>query len=567
MTAAATARVTGHVSMTGWLLAFGRPVRWPLAISALCRVVGLTAGIALLGYAAHAVVTAATTGGGAPWTVFGVLVGLAAIKGLFQYLEHYTGHWVAFRALAMLRVFFYERLAVLAPAVTVQRRTGDLLARVTRDIDRLEVFFAHSVVPAVTAVIVPVGVLCYLAAEVDPAVALVTAPFLLLLGAVIPFAGRRTTQRAEGQTVRLGGVMSAHLTDTVGGLREITAYGAENRRRTDLARLDAASGAQHRIVARWASIRAGSTRAAQAGVLIVIVAVGTALGLDSASVAVAVAVTVATFPALEAVDGFAALLGSTRTSLDRVRAIAEEEPAAPEPAPDTVWIPGDGPPEICFHNVDFTYPSRDVRPPALTGVDLTIPAGHTVAIVGPTGSGKSTIGALLARIWDPTAGAVTWDGADMRRIPSAELRRRVTVIDQQPFLLHGTVADNLRLADPAATDEQLWRALHIADLADTVRVLPDGLQTHVGERGAALSGGQCQRLAIARAVVHGGQLLVIDEGTSQLDESTERRVLGRLADAIGDCTVLWITHRHTTLGICDAVLEIDEGRVSAYKAG
>ncbi|WP_186629841.1 thiol reductant ABC exporter subunit CydC [Rhodococcus sp. BP22] len=558
----ATARVAGHTTMTGWLLAFGRPVRWPLAISVLCRIVELAAGIALLGFAAHAVVTAATTGVGAPWKVFGVLLALAAIKGLFQYLEHYTGHWVAFRALAMLRVFFYERLAGLAPAVTVRHRTGDLLARVTRDIDRLEVFFAHSVVPAVAAVIVPAGVLVYLGVGVDPAITLVAAPFLLLLGAVIPFVGRRTAQRAEGQTVRIGGTVSAHLADTVGGLREITAYDAGEGRRENMTRLDAASAAQHRIVARWASIRAGATRAAQAGVLIAIVGAGMVIDLDAVSIAVAVAVAVATFPALEAVNGFAALLGSTRTSLERVRAIAEEEPAAPEPAPGEVWIPADNAPEIRLQGVDFTYPSDISRPAVLTGIDLTIPAGRILALVGSTGSGKSTIGALVARIWDPTAGTVAWDGVDIRSIPSAELRRRVTVVDQQPFLIHGTIADNLCLADPDATDDQMWHALHVADLADTVRELPGGMHTRVGERGAELSGGQRQRLALARALMHGGRLIVIDEGTSELDAATERRVLGRLADTLGDRTVLWITHRRATLGMCDAVVEIKEGELS-----
>lgn len=556
-------RVPGRSPMTGWLLTFGRPVLWPLAVSALCRVAGLTAGIALLGYAAHAVVAAVDTGRAAPWTVFWVLVGLAAAKGVFQYLEHYTGHWVAFRALAMLRIFFYERLAALAPAVTARHRTGDLLARVTRDIDRLEVFFAHSVAPAVAAVIVPVGALGYLAAGVDPIVALAAAPFLLLLGAVIPFLGRGSTHRAESRTVQIGGLVSAHLADTVGGLREITAYRAGDRRRAEMARLDGAAAARHRIVARWASVRAGATRAAQAGVLILIVVVGTRLGLDAASIAVAVAVTVATFPALEAVDGFASRLGSTRASLDRVRSIAEEAPATPEPQPTDAWVPDDGAPEIRFRSVDFAYPPHEARPPALTGIDLTIPAGQTVALVGPTGSGKSTAGALLARVWDPTAGAVTWNGIDLRRIPSAELRRRVSVVDQDPFLLHGTVADNLRLADPDATDEQLWHALHVADLADTVRALPAGLQTRVGERGAELSGGQRQRLAIARALVHGGRLVVIDEGTSQLDETTERRVLDRLTGTLGDRTVLWITHRHATLGMCDAVIEIRDGRVTA----
>src|SRR5690606_13657408 len=186
----------------------------------LCRVIELAAGAALLGYAAHTAVTAVTTGTGNPATALTVVLLVAAVKGLFHYLEHYTGHWVAFRVLATMRVFFYQRLAALAPAVPSPHRTGDLLARVTRDIDRLEVFFAHSVVPAIAAVVMPAGVLTWFAATGYPAVALAALPFFVALGALVPFLGRRSAQRAEADTVRLAGTISAHLADTTAGLRE-----------------------------------------------------------------------------------------------------------------------------------------------------------------------------------------------------------------------------------------------------------------------------------------------------------------------------------------------------------
>ncbi|MDH6677461.1 ATP-binding cassette subfamily C protein CydC [Rhodococcus sp. LBL1] len=548
--------------MTRWLLTFGRPVLWPLAISAVCRIAGLGAGIALFGYAARAIGVATTGGAAQPTTVFAVVVALAAVKGMFGYLEQYTGHWVAFRALAMLRVFLYDRLAALAPAVMVRHRTGDLLARVTRDIDRLEVFFAHSVVPAVAAVLVPSGVLVFLAVAVAPAVALVVAPFLVVLGAVIPFLGRRSAHDAATGAVRIGGLTSAHLTDTIGGLREIAAYRAGDHRRAALADLDTDAAARHRVVAQWVGLRAAVTRATQAGVLLAVVVVGRTVGLDVATLAMAVGLVAATFPALEAVDGFAALLDSTRESLARVRAVAEEAPATVDPAPDQARTPARSAPEIRVHSVDFTHPAEATRPAVLTGVDLTLAAGSTVGLIGATGSGKSTLGALLARVWDPSRGAVTWDGVDLRRIPLAELRSLITVIDQHPFLVRGTVADNLRLADPDVSEDRMWHALDVADLAETVAALPQGLHTRVGEGGTALSGGQRQRLAIARAVMHGGRLVIVDEGTSQLDADTERRVLDRLGREFADRTVLWITHRPGTLDACDEVVRLDRGRIT-----
>lgn len=553
-------RLRHHTSMTGWLLDFGRPVLWPLALSALCRVIELAAGAALLGYAAHTAVTAVTTGTGNPATALTVVLLVAAVKGLFHYLEHYTGHWVAFRVLATMRVFFYQRLAALAPAVTYQHRTGDLLARVTRDIDRLEVFFAHSVVPAIAAVVMPAGVLTWFAATGYPAVALAALPFFVALGALVPFLGRRSAQRAEADTVRLAGTISAHLADTTAGLREITAYGAADRRITEQSELDETAAAHHRIVARWAAARAAATRLAQVAVLLTIAALGHRLGADTATLAAMLAVTVATFPALAAVDGFAALLGSTRTAVHRVRAIAEQAPATPEPDSATAWIPADTAPELRLDAVTFTH-TRPGSAPVLSGVDLTIPAGSTVGMIGSTGSGKSTLGALLARIWDPTAGRVLWDGHDLRSIPLTELRRRVTVVDQDPFLLRASIAENLRLAAPDATDAQLWEALRVVDLDETVRAMPAGLDTSVGERGTELSGGQRQRLALARALLHDGQVVIVDEGTGQLDEPTEQRVLDRVRSVWEDRTVVWITHRTATLSLCDSVVRVEDGRV------
>lgn len=391
-------------STTRWLLAFGRPVLWPLGISMLCRVAPLAAGAALLGYAAFAVMTAVLSGSGSPLTTLGVIVALAAAKGLFHYLEHYTGHWVAFRTLAMMRVFFYQRLAALAPAITYRHRTGDLLDRVTRDIDRLEVFFAHTVVPTIAAVIVPTGVVAGFAVAGHPAVALAVTPFFVLLGAVLPFLGQRHSQQAEGTTVRIGGQLSAHLTDTIGGLRELTAYAAGSLRRAEQQRLDDESAARHRIVARWAATRASVGQLARVGALITVVVTGQLTGTSPAAIAAMVAVTVATYPALAGVDGFAASLGSTRTAVRRVRAVAEEAPATPEPPVAEAWEPPPGAPEIRLTGVGFTYPGRNA--PALSGIESTIPAGGTVGLLGHTGSGKSTIGALLARIWDPTDGRI-----------------------------------------------------------------------------------------------------------------------------------------------------------------
>lgn len=550
-----------HSSTTRWLLAFGRPVLWPLAISVVCRVAQLATGAALLGYAAYAVMNAVISGSGSALRALTIIAVLAAVKGLFHYLEHYAGHWVAFRTLAMMRVFFYERLAALAPAVTYRHRTGDLLGRVTRDIDRLEVFFAHTVVPAIAAVVMPAGLLVIFTAAGYPLTAGVLVPFFVLLGGGLSFVGRRRSRRAEAETVRIGGDLSAHLADTIDGLREVTAYGAERMRHSEQSHMDDDAAAHHRIVARWAAFRASGVRLTQAGALGAVVVTGHLTTASPTAVAVLAAATVATFPALSGVDGFAALLGSTRTAVQRVRAIAEEIPATPDSTSDDA--PPPGAPEIQLVDVDFAHPGTDRSGSVLSRLDLTIPAGSTVGLLGRTGSGKSTIGALIARVWDPTHGRILWNGTDLRHIPLAEMRRRVTVVDQDPFLFRDSLAANLRLGAPHATDRDLWQALDLVSLADLVRSLPDGLSTTIGEQGGELSGGQRQRLAVARALLHDGELIVVDEATSQLDAATEALVLDRIQQAWSDRTVVWITHRPDTLRLCDHVYHLEHGRLTA----
>jgi len=548
----------GRASQTRWLLSFGRPVLWPLLISIACRVAELAAGAALLGYAAHAAVSAVTTGSGSAVSVLLVVLTLAAIRGVFHYLEHYTGHWVAFRVLAMMRVFFYRRLAALAPAITYRHRTGDLLGRVTRDIDRLEVFFAHTVVPAVAAVVMPSGVLLWLIVIGYPGVALAVGVSVVVLGAGVPFVGRRRVGRNEAAIVAHLGTVSAHLADSIAGLREISAFGAAPERMRTLDRVERDLAVRRRVVARWSAARVALTRVCQVGALAAVVVTAHAGGADAATIAAMVAVMFATFPALEAVDAFAALLGSTTSSLRRIREIADGTSDTPGPSTADAWHPPESAPEIRFDGVAFAHPGRPGRR-VLDRVDLTLPAGGFVGVVGPTGSGKSTLGALAARIWDPVVGRVLWDGHDLRHIPVDVLRDRVTVVDQDPYLLPTSIAANLRLGAPEATDERLWEALHAVDLDTFVRAMPDGLDTAISDR--TLSGGQRQRLALARAILHDGAVIVVDEGTGQLDAATEARVVARLRREWAGRTVLWITHRESTLDRCDMVCRVRDGQV------
>lgn len=551
-----------QVPMARWLLHFGRPVIWPLAVSALCRIAQLLVGIGLMAYAAATVVNAAigsSTPG--PWAVLGIIIGLATVKGVLHYVEQYSGHWVAFKALAMLRMFFFERLAALGPAGTATRRSGDLLTRATRDIDQVEVFFAHTVVPAVAAVVVPVIAVGTLAGTGNGALAAVIAVFAVLIGWVIPLFARGAGAAAAARASVARGAVSAHLADTVSGLREIVAYEAQGSRAAEAELLEDDLADRMRAQSRYPSLRAGVDAIAVGAMLLTVVGVGAALGESVTAVAVVVAVAVALLPALNAVGACADALPETRAALARVRAIDDAAPAAPDATgdPAAADLPA-GPPAVRFDGVTFRYPGTDpaLVAAAVDDIELEVAVAERVAIVGPSGSGKSTLGALACRVWDADSGTVFLGGVDVRRIPLERLRAAVTVVDQAPFFFRGTLADNLRLVAPGASDTDLLEALGVVDLAD----LPGGLDTVLGERGTRLSGGQLQRLAIARGLLRGGDLLIFDEVTSQLDEATEALVLERLDARLQGVTVLWITHRAATVDWCDRQVRVRDGSIS-----
>ena len=505
-----------HLSVR--LLSITRRVLPPLAASIAARIVFLMAGIALFALGGWAVGGLAS--GASAWSIPFIIacaVGVSLLKGAARYLEQFAGHFVAFHSLAMLRNYFYDQLEPQAPAGTDRLDSGDIMNRVTKDIDRVEVFFAHTLAPVTTAVIVPIVTIVWMGSAVSWTLATVLAPFLLAVGAIIPFLGSGSTARAARELREARGAIAAHVTDSVQGVREVLAFGAQDRREAEMSaieeRIDSALGVQ----GRWIALRRGLNQAAVAvGIVTVAMVAGFAVldgSLTLPQAGLAIGIAMGSFGPVLAVEEFAADLDQAFASAARVFAITDRAPVVADPADPKPLAPGD----IEITDVSFSYPTDEDAPaPAptvLDGVSIHIPAGKRTAIVGASGSGKSTLASLLTRTWDPASGSVTIGATNVAEVSLHDLRATVASAPQRPYLFNDTLRANLLLAAPDATEKDLESALAAVDLTDWLATEKEGLDTAVGDMGERLSGGQRQRLALARALLRDAdQIIVMDAG-------------------------------------------------------
>jgi len=476
---------------------------------------------------------------------------------VLRYGERMLTHAATFRILTALRVWLFRGLAVRSAGGLGFMRSGDALGRLVGDVEALDGLYSRIIVPGVAAVLL-LPVLIGFFAWANGWTALLVGTLFLLSAVVLPWvAARATLEAGAGLAVASAGLRSAAL-DTLDGIREVRAYGAEGRMLAAIQAREAALFQAQRLVARRASwAQAGAFLCGQAAMLSVLLSPG----IGPVTMVTGLFLTVAAFEVVGGMPRAGALAGHAAGAAARIAeaaagAASTLDPVDPAPPPSGT--------SLRFDTVVFRY--QPDRPPVLDGLTFDIPAGSRIAILGPSGSGKSTLAALALKVVQPQRGRVLLGGVDLARLRAADIRSRIAWLSQDTHLFSDTIRANLALARDNAADADLWAALDRAGIADMVRAFPAGLDTWIREGGIQVSGGQARRLALARVLLSQAPVLILDEPATGLDAATERAFLTTLNDVAAGRTVILIVHRLMGVERLDRIFRLSAGRTIAAAA-
>lgn len=488
--------------------------------------------------------------------IIGLAVGCGVLRGLLRYAEQYCNHYIAFRLLAVLRDKIFGALRVLCPAKLESKRKGAIIAMITSDIETLEVFYAHTISPICIAAVVSTAVFLFVGFASSWYLALAALVGYFAIGVVLPVI--------SSSLLRSGGVgyrkefssFNAYFLDSIKGVKDIVLNNAEKERLAEVDRRSDVLLDYTKKIKRKTATAAGITEIFVSVFIILTLIVGIVLvsagALSIGKMIIGVVAVFGSFGPVIAISALPGNLTQTFASGDRVLKLLAEKPAV-EPVTDGT--------DMDFHRVEtkdlcFGY-ERDKR--VLNEVCMHAEAGEIVGIVGASGCGKSTLLKLLMRFWEKDSGSIEYDGTDVDRINSDSLTDNAAMVSQSTYLFDESIADNLRIAKYDATDEELKEACRKASVHEFIESLPDGYDTKVGALGDNLSAGEKQRIGLARAFLHDGRLILLDEPTSNVDSINEGMILKALKDCRSDKAIILVSHRESTMAIADRVYKIEKG--------
>lgn len=487
-----------------------------------------------------------------------LLLGLYLLRVLFRFLSNYLAHRAAWYLVGDLRSRLYNKLQSLDLGFFHDKQTGDLMSRVVNDTRDFELLYAHMIPELITNFVTFLGVLIILL-SINWKLALVTCcpiPLILISGVIFAKIVRpyfRASQKVMGD-------LNAQLQDSLSGLHEIQAFGqeayeGERVRKKSFEQVVAmlralkASAIFHPCVELLSSI----------GTVIVVFYGGYLAYSGQISIADIVAFLLYLSLFYAPVSGLANLLENLQQSLagaERVTMILATPSAIQneKDAEELIDVKG----ALSFENVSFNYENKI---PVLKNISFSCKPGMMVALVGPTGVGKTTATQLISRFYDPVEGRILIDGHDIKKVTLESLRHNISPVLQDTFLFNGSIAENIGYAKPDASREEIENAAKAANIHEDILAMPDGYETQVGERGLRLSGGQKQRVAIARAILRNSPIIILDEATASVDVQTERQIQAAINELTGKRTIIAIAHRLSTIMNADLILVIHEGEI------
>lgn len=553
------------------LLSFIRPYKLRLSLAALLGFLTVAGNIGLMGTSGYLIAKAALR----PETVLLLWIPIVGVRffgitrGVFRYLERLVSHDLTFRILHRIRVWVYERLEPRGALLLEEKRSGDLLGSIIGDVEHLQNLYLRVLAPPLIAMLTIVLGFGVMTAH-HPLLGVVLLVMMVSAGAGIPWISHRLGKRAGGRYVEAKGALYTELSDYISGLSEQIVFGQAGAAAERLGRLNREAGSFQSVQNRLAAWTGGGmtaiTRLAMWLILIVAVGLTEAGKLDGVAIAALTVMAVACFEAIIPLPQAFQFFGQTAAAAQRLIRLTDQTAAGyDEAATAQERSDGGGQGEempACSLEVQhmyFRYQAKEHD--ALNDISLSLVPGRRIAVVGESGAGKSTLLHLLLKLREPDAGKISLHGKPWTELTAEQVREQFSVVSQQVQLFNATVADNLRLGNPAATMAQMRKAARMALIEETIDALPDGFQTVIGEWGSTLSGGEKQRLALARALLRDAPFVLFDEPATGLDVLTEQALLRNLEEGLADKGVLWITHRLTGLERMDEIIVLHRGRV------
>ncbi len=489
-------------------------------------------------------------------TVFVCVIIFALARGFLRYGEQSCNHYIAFKLLAIIRNHVFRALRRLCPAKLECRGKGDMISVITSDIELLEVFYAHTISPICIAVIFSV-IMCVFIGSYNFVLGITAALGYAAVGVFVPIIISKRSGSAGAEFRRESGELSSFVLDSLRGLRETIQYDNGEKRLNELNRKTDILSEKQEKLSRGAGLDAAITNTVILIFDLIMLAVSALLcsngTVELDRVLIPTIAMMASFGPVIALANLGVSLQNTFAAGDRVLDVLDEQPVIEDILNDK---------DIVFmgaecENVTFSYDNEII----LDNLSIEIPKGKIIGISGKSGSGKSTLLKLLMRFWNVNSGEIKMSDVSVGEINTKNLRDNESFVTQDTHLFHDTIENNIRIAKLNATREEIIAACKKASVHDFIMSLPNGYETQVGELGETLSGGERQRIGLARAFLHNAPLMLLDEPTSNLDSLNEAVILKSLADNIEENTVVLVSHRKSTMRICDKIYSAENGRM------